>query len=161
MANIDNMRMQNITFDSDKDIDDLKNNGLRDMDGVSERELREHECQIIHDVCCICLDQSYSVHEGLYNSKFVTKCSHIYHRGCIDIWFKASLHNTCPICRAICDTPQCVDAKNNYNIDIDIAYPLHIHTISNFDANSNLNANSNFDANSNLNANRYLNNILV
>jgi hypothetical protein len=151
MHNIDNMRMQNISFDSDKDMDDLIINGLRDMDGVSERELRERNCELSDDVCCICLDQSYSEHEGLYNSKFVTKCSHIYHRGCIDIWFKASLQNTCPICRTICDTPQCVETRNNHNFDSDIgiAYALHIH--SNFDANSILNANSIFDANTNLN----------
>ena len=152
VTNIDNMRMQNITFDSDKDIDDLKNNGFRDMDGVSEHELREGGCD---DVCCICLDESYSVQEGLYNSKFVTTCSHIYHRGCIDIWFKSSLQNTCPICRTICDTPQCVDTRDNHNFDIDIgiAYALHIHTNSNsiFDANTNLNANTIFDANTNLN----------
>jgi len=153
MHNIDNhdtTRMQNISFDSDKDMDDLIINGLRDMDGVSERN-----CELSDDLCCICLDQSYSEHEGLYNSKFVTTCSHIYHRGCIDIWFKASLQNTCPICRSICDTPQCVDTRNNHNFDIDIgiAYALHIHTNSNsiFDANTNLNANTIFDANTNLN----------
>ena len=44
-----------------------------------------------HEICCICLDNLED------NAIKINKCSHIYHKECIEEWFK--INQTCPICR--------------------------------------------------------------
>ncbi|XP_028797103.1 RING-H2 finger protein ATL11-like [Neltuma alba] len=44
--------------------------------------------------CAVCLNE-FQDHETL---RFIPKCSHVFHPGCIDLWL--SSHSTCPVCRA-------------------------------------------------------------
>lgn len=44
--------------------------------------------------CAVCLNE-FQDHETL---RFIPKCSHVFHPGCIDLWL--SSHFTCPVCRA-------------------------------------------------------------
>jgi hypothetical protein len=48
--------------------------------------------KLIHQVCSICFDKFT---EGEYKRDLI--CSHIYHKKCIDKWFKHEL--SCPQCR--------------------------------------------------------------
>ena len=47
-----------------------------------------------NDRCTICLENYKS---GTY--KRILSCNHIYHKKCIDRWFKTSECQTCPMCR--------------------------------------------------------------
>lgn len=44
------------------------------------------------DICSICLEEI-----DLLNVIFITKCGHVFHRKCIDVWLKQ--HESCPLCR--------------------------------------------------------------
>jgi hypothetical protein len=46
------------------------------------------------DICSVCLN-SYIENDIICQ----IKCSHIYHKTCIDTWIKFSKNLTCPICR--------------------------------------------------------------
>jgi len=44
------------------------------------------------DICSICLEEI-----DLADESFTTKCRHVFHRKCIDVWVKQ--HESCPLCR--------------------------------------------------------------
>ena len=49
--------------------------------------------EILGEECLICCD-NYKIYEY---KRILPKCSHIFHKKCIDKWFKKN--STCPICR--------------------------------------------------------------
>uniref|UniRef100_A0A803KPC4 RING-type E3 ubiquitin transferase n=1 Tax=Chenopodium quinoa TaxID=63459 RepID=A0A803KPC4_CHEQI len=46
------------------------------------------------NVCVICL----AVFKGGETLRFMPRCRHVFHSGCVDSWLKT--HSTCPCCRA-------------------------------------------------------------
>lgn len=53
-------------------------------------------------ICSICCDEMTST-----NASQLYECSHVFHNGCIEKWFKEKNKLTCPMCRADCSV-------NNY-----------------------------------------------
>ncbi|XP_076900466.1 RING-H2 finger protein ATL30-like [Bidens hawaiensis] len=76
------------------------------------RETYGLECAI-----CLCEFEDDNV------LRLLTKCSHVFHQECIDLWLES--HNTCPFCRRRLETPinspekSPLPAQNNNNI------PMH------------------------------------
>jgi hypothetical protein len=48
-----------------------------------------------NEVCAICLN-NYKTNEY---KRELNKCNHIFHKKCIDKWFKNSDNKSCPLCR--------------------------------------------------------------
>lgn len=42
--------------------------------------------------------------------RLVTSCNHVYHQDCIDLWLET--HKTCPVCRAILDSPDVIKKRS-------------------------------------------------
>ena len=95
--------------------------------------------------CSICLDDEYNIEFGFKNSKYITKCNHQFHHGCISKWYKSSI--LCPNCRsqATCCVPvsqnlSFYDYNNINNINNIIN---NINNINNIINNINININNN------------------
>ena len=63
--------------------------------------------------CAICLE-SINKKEDMMKLHAQKKISHVFHRACIDEWFKA--HDTCPICRETNVAPKKV--KNEIELTV-------------------------------------------
>lgn len=123
------MKMLNMKLHTDKELDDMVVDGLREREDKVEDEANNEQCSI-------CFDECFSTSEGLYHSKYVTPCSHTFHLGCIAKWFRSSPQKTCPLCRTDCVPMHCVRATAataadlNFNIDIifaEYAYYINDH----------------------------------
>lgn len=64
------------------------------MSNIYETHLFEKTIDEIITICSICCDNYENDDECI-----ITKCNHIYHKKCIDVWLNKN--NTCPICRQI------------------------------------------------------------
>ena len=62
-----------------------------------------------NDTCSICLE---NYKKGTY--KRMLSCNHIFHKKCVDKWFKnGSNGNTCPVCRNCHNTINKIDIPKN------------------------------------------------
>ena len=123
----------------------------------------DDESKVDHDVevcctpapeCSICLESIGST------AIFVTKCKHIFHRGCINKWCKTT--NSCPLCRTaeIIDIPGPKYISYTDNIIMDnIVMDNNISYIRQYNQ-RNFNYINNYIDNINLN-NYNLNNLII
>jgi len=64
------------------------------------------------DDCPICLNALTPGH----HCKRSSRCSHIFHTGCLDKWLKTN--NTCPICRYVIDEPNEQHDSDSFHDDL-------------------------------------------